>query len=85
MKTTILCGKLITGVPDAETGPATIMVQDGVVQSVEAGHKTSGTDTCVYDFSQHTVLPGLIDLHEHLNGNDKYSFSDGSVDPSDAT
>jgi imidazolonepropionase-like amidohydrolase len=88
--TTILCGNLITGHPPG-TGPArdgepaTITVRDGVIERIEPGHAAPGGEASVVDYGGYSVAPGLIDLHEHLNGNDVYAFSDGSVEPSDAT
>jgi imidazolonepropionase-like amidohydrolase len=34
----------------------------------------------VLEFPDGTLLPGLIDCHEHLNGHDKYAIGDKSVD-----
>lgn len=85
MKITIHCGNIITGFPDTKSGAATITIENGFIKTVEIGHQKPEPESRFYDFSNFTVLPGLIDLHEHLNGNDKYSFSDGTIDPSDAT
>ena len=33
----------------------------------------------VFDFGEATLLPGLIDCHEHLSGHDRYAIGDPSV------
>lgn len=84
MNATVHCGDLITGDRDRAPGPATITIVDGIVRAIEAGLHAPRVDGPLHDHAERTVLPGLIDLHEHLNGNDEYAFSDGTVSPTDA-
>lgn len=44
----------------------TIVVEAGVVQSVSSGFLQPGADDRLIDLSEQTVLPGLIDLHVHI-------------------
>lgn len=67
--TTVLhAGKLF----DSKTGEIaekqTITVQGGVIQSVEDGYRRAGRDETLIDLSDQTVLPGLMDMHVHLLG-----------------
>ncbi len=47
-------------------GPATVLLDDGVVVAVEDGHPDVAAGCRVIDHSTHTALPGLIDTHVHL-------------------
>lgn len=84
MTITLLCGTLISGDRDRAPGPATLTIEDGIVREVAMGLRSPRAGSEVHDHSSRVVLPGLIDLHEHLNGDDEYAFSDGSVDPTAA-
>ncbi len=84
MTITVLCGTLISGERGRTPGPATLTIEGGVVQKVADGLRRPQAGSEVHDHSSRVVLPGLIDLHEHLNGDDEYAFSDGSVHPTDA-
>jgi imidazolonepropionase-like amidohydrolase len=44
----------------------TIMVRDGLIQSVQDGFTTAPVGARVMDLRDRTVLPGLIDSHVHL-------------------
>ena len=47
----------------------TIIIRDGVIDSVQAGFvepSTLGSDVAVVDLSDRFVLPGLIDTHVHI-------------------
>lgn len=61
----IRCGAVIDGLGDRATGPATIVVRDGRIESVTADvAATAGLP--VLDLAALTCLPGLIDMHTHL-------------------
>ncbi len=48
-----------------------VTIVDGKIASVEAGASAPG-DGKVIDLAGHTLLPGLIDMHVHLDGRPEY-------------
>ncbi|MEN8186903.1 MAG: amidohydrolase family protein [Bacteroidota bacterium] len=66
-ETYLHCGKLI----DTKTGniknEITIIISSNKVKEIKKGYITPpGTDTQLIDLKDKTVLPGLIDMHVHL-------------------
>jgi imidazolonepropionase-like amidohydrolase len=61
----VQCGKLIDGVAAQAQGPATVIIRNGRVESVQPG-AASPAGLPVVDLRQYTCLPGLIDMHTHL-------------------
>lgn len=66
--TFIHAGALWDGTGSLIHGNATIVVNDGVIESISAGFAQPGADDELIDLSDKTVLPGLIDLHVHIEG-----------------
>ena len=67
-RTIIHCGYLIDGKTNDVQPQMTITVEGGKVLSVTKGFSPlSQTDTLI-DLSNKTVMPGLIDMHVHLEG-----------------
>lgn len=66
MRTTVLdCGRVFDGVSDGLTGPAEILVQDGVIVAIGPSvERPVGAQ--VINLSDRTVTPGFIDCHVHL-------------------
>ncbi|MGB3182008.1 MAG: amidohydrolase family protein [Cyclobacteriaceae bacterium] len=65
-RTLIHAGKLIDGVSDKVKKEMTIVVEDDRITSIEKGYtKADGSDK-VIDLKNMTVMPGLIDMHVHL-------------------
>jgi imidazolonepropionase-like amidohydrolase len=73
--TLVHAGSLIDGRADRAAGPATVVVEEGRITAVEAGHRTPAEGDFVIDLRDSTVLPGLMDMHTHLSqelGPDSY-------------
>lgn len=64
--TLIHAGSLWDGTGSAVQQQMTVVVADGVIQSVSRGFTQPGADDVLLDLSDKTVLPGLIDLHVHI-------------------
>jgi imidazolonepropionase-like amidohydrolase len=65
-KTYIHCGKLIDPANSRTESQMTIVVENGKVVSVAAGYTNPGTGDAVINLKNQTVMPGLIDMHVHL-------------------
>lgn len=76
----IHAGNLIRAADTGVEGPATITVEDGRIVAIEAGLLPAPTGAVLIDLSDKTVMPGLIDLHVHLDGNPGGDFRDAAVD-----
>ena len=65
----IRCGSLLDGIGDVPLANATVLVVDERIAAVGADVEVPpGTPTL--DLSEHTCLPGLLDLHTHLADRD---------------
>src|SRR5687767_13051299 len=65
-KTIIHCGNLIDGKTNDVQVQMTIVVQANKIVAVEKGFTKPATDDILIDLSKKTVLPGLIDMHIHV-------------------
>lgn len=67
-KTYLHCGQLV----DVKTGKmlssVTIVVEGRTITDIQKGYITSGSGDKVIDLKKYTVMPGLIDMHVHLEG-----------------
>lgn len=77
----ILVGNLIPDAATGPTGPAIIMVENGLIKEIRRGNDMQYVADKIIDLSSKTVLPGLIDLHVHLTGDPGGDFRDEAVDP----
>ena len=58
--------RLIDGTGAAELTDRTIVIEDGKILSVSASVDSVPTGTTVLDLSGHTVIPGVVGMHDHL-------------------
>jgi len=67
-QTYIHAGHLFDGTGNEIRENVTIIISGETIESVEDGFLDPDSDTRLIDLSDQTVLPGLIDLHVHLEG-----------------
>lgn len=66
MKTIVKCGKLITAVGNEVLTNAYVVIEDKVIKAVSKEPVLVGKGAVALDFSKYTVMPGIIDCHDHL-------------------
>jgi imidazolonepropionase-like amidohydrolase len=66
--TLIHAGRVIDGVSDAVKTNQTVVVDAGKIVAIEAGFRTPAAGDRVIDLRTGTLLPGFIDSHVHLSG-----------------
>lgn len=59
----VKCGATIDVLKQSKTGPKTIIIAEGRIQSIG---NTTAANSKIIDLSDATCLPGLIDMHVHL-------------------
>lgn len=64
----IYCGTLIDVVEGRQIKEVTVVVEGEKISAVENGYMKPGRKDEVIDLKGYTVMPGLIDLHVHLEG-----------------
>ena len=64
----VQAGSLIDGRSDTPRREVTIVVEGERIVDVVAGYKPAAAGETVVDLRQLTVVPGLIDMHVHLDG-----------------
>jgi Tol biopolymer transport system component len=69
-------GHVLDGVLDAARGESDIVIESGVIRSIE-GHRDALHTGAVVDASNEVVMPGLIEMHAHLD--DGYGQNFGRV------
>jgi imidazolonepropionase-like amidohydrolase len=67
-KTIIHCGNLIDGKANDVQPQMTLVVEGNKIVAVQKGFTKPAMDEKLIDLSKKTVLPGLIDMHVHLEG-----------------
>lgn len=65
-RTLIHCGSLIDGKNRSVQDQMTLVIEGGRIAAVEKGYSVANTGDTLIDLSRKTVMPGLIDLHVHL-------------------
>ncbi|QBL10647.1 amidohydrolase family protein [Rheinheimera sp. D18] len=64
--TLIHAGKVITAENKTVLTEQTIVVDQDKITALEAGYRQPGANDTVIDLRQHTVMPGLMDMHTHF-------------------
>lgn len=65
--TLIHAGKLITADSDKVLTQHTVVVENDKIVAVESGYKTPANGDQVIDLKNHTLMPGLMDMHTHFS------------------
>lgn len=65
-RTVIHCGNLIDGKNKIVQTQVTIVVEGNKITSVDKGFTKPATEDKLVDLSKKTVMPGLIDMHVHI-------------------
>jgi imidazolonepropionase-like amidohydrolase len=60
------CGTLIDGIGNTARTQVTIVVEKNKITGVENGYSAAQTGDEIIDLKNKTVLPGLIDMHIHI-------------------
>jgi len=62
------CGTLIDGHSNSPKKVVSIIVEKNTIIDIADGYVDPGNGDVVIDLNNHTVLPGLMDMHVHLSG-----------------
>ncbi|MEJ0057188.1 MAG: amidohydrolase family protein [Bacteroidota bacterium] len=65
-RTVIHCGKLIDGKNKEQLSQVTLVVEGGKIISIDKGFTPAAAGDTFINLSRKTVMPGLIDMHVHL-------------------
>lgn len=77
-RTLVHCGSLIDSVGDAPRKEMTVVIDGERIMSVSSGYTTPTADDNVIDLRSATVMPGLMDMHVHLDGQSSpQSYTEG--------
>ncbi|WP_425390266.1 amidohydrolase family protein [Ekhidna sp.] len=84
-RTIIHAGTIIDGVSTKSMNEKTIVVDGKNIVAIENGYMTPSENDQVIDLKNHTVMPGWIDMHVHIEGEtspDRYirTFTDNPAD-----
>jgi imidazolonepropionase-like amidohydrolase len=67
-QTLIHCGTLIDGLQNTTQSQVTIVVNGKKIVRLDKGYTAPGANDKVIDLKNKTVMPGLMDMHVHLEG-----------------
>lgn len=65
--TYIHAGQLITAEDKSVLSKHTIIIADNKIKAIKPGFVKGNADDTHIDLSEHTVMPGLMDMHTHLS------------------
>jgi imidazolonepropionase-like amidohydrolase len=84
--TIIYCGGLIDGVSNDVKKEMTIVVKGNKITAVNKGYQAASATDKVIDLKNRTVMPGLIDMHVHLENEtrkgqaiDKFTMNEADI------
>lgn len=60
------CGRLITATDDQVQETMTVIVEGNTIIDIRNGYADAPAGATAIDLKSHTVMPGLIDLHVHI-------------------
>ncbi|MEY3017949.1 MAG: hypothetical protein RL336_1084, partial [Pseudomonadota bacterium] len=63
----LYAGTLIDGSGAKPRQNVTLFIEGNTIKAIESGFSDAGDDTLI-DLRDYTVLPGLMDMHVHLDG-----------------
>ncbi|WP_425482549.1 amidohydrolase family protein [Fulvivirga aurantia] len=67
-RTILHCGGLIDGVSDKLQKEVSIIVENNKITDIKKGYISAVESDTVIDLKSKTVLPGLMDMHVHIEG-----------------
>lgn len=67
-KTILHCGKLIDGNSEQVQNRMSVIIEGNKITAVESGYSRGSNDDTVIDLKDKTVMPGLMDMHVHIEG-----------------
>jgi imidazolonepropionase-like amidohydrolase len=67
-RTILHCGKLINGVSDQVQTQMSIVIEGKKIVSIDKGYTRGSHEDKVIDLKDKTVMPGLMDMHVHIEG-----------------
>ena len=73
----ILCNNIIDGISDTRIKNNAILIEGSKISDIGPRNEIKqpmGAEADIYDFSNSTVMPGMVDAHTHHNG-----FGDGRL------
>ncbi|MCO6479172.1 MAG: amidohydrolase family protein [Phaeodactylibacter sp.] len=80
------CGRLIDCAGDEVREKVTVIVDEKTIKEVRDGYARAGEEVEIIDLTEYTVLPGLMDMHVHLEGEsnpnsylDRFRLNDADV------
>lgn len=77
-RTLVYAGTLVDGVTDTTKKDVTVVIDDDRITAVQDGFTAAAAGDQVIDLKNATVLPGLMDMHVHLDSQSSpTSYSEG--------